>query len=165
MANCKFPEFGIYYEINLFREANNKSSLVQTKMTLDGRFTTTVPVPDTTTISAQRPFMWKHTSTLILIDRDRSQTAAVLHGMAFGLTKCFVLETQVPYGNGFEVLVVTSAIAIYENQRREYGEYSRPSTTRHSLRTLRTGARAAAASQAGFAVLIGGSIGGSIGGG
>jgi hypothetical protein len=156
VANCKFPEFSNLYEMNLFREANNKSSIVQAKMTLDGHFTATVPVTDITgaTINAQRLFTWKHTSGLMLIDEETSQTAAVVHSMAFGLTKCFVLETQVPYGDGFQVLLVASAMVIYENLRREY---SKPSAARHGPRT---GARAAAASQAGFVGLVGGSIGG-----
>jgi hypothetical protein len=148
--------------MNLSREGNNKSSIVQTKMTLDGHFTATMPVTDITgaTINAKRPFTWKHTSGLMLIDEETIQTAAVVHGMAFGLTKCFVFETPVPYGDGFQVLIVTSAMIIYENLRRKY---SKPSAARHGPRT---GARAAAASQAGFVGLIGGSIGGgSIGGG
>ncbi|KAE9368319.1 hypothetical protein N431DRAFT_428147 [Stipitochalara longipes BDJ] len=142
VANCKFPEFGNYYEMNLFREPNKKSTIVPTKMAMNGRFTTTVPIPDTTgaTINTQRAFVWKQTPTLKeLIDEETSQTAVFMRDMAFGLTKCFVLEIQVPYGYGFELLAVTTAVVIYESQRREY---SKPSGTSHASRRRFQGAAA-----------------------
>ena len=161
VANCKFPEFGKHFDINVLRKANNKASPLQTVMTLNGRFTATVPVQDTTgaTIRVQRPFVWKHTSNLMLIDEETGQTAAVFHGLAYGLKKCCVLEIQQSYGYGWELLIVTSAMTIYEKQRREY---SSPSGTR--LAPTR-GARAAAAAQAGFSASAAGSIGGAMGGG
>lgn len=54
----------------------------------------------------------------ILVDEETGETAAVVRGMVFGLKKCFVLETMVPCSPGFEVLVVTTAMAIYEKKRR-----------------------------------------------
>ena len=93
----------------------------------------------------------------MLNDEETGQTAAVMHGMVFGLKKCFVLETQVPYSATFEVLVVTTAVAMYENTRR--GQ-SGPSAKHHGPRTA---ARAGAASYAG--VMWGGAMdGGAIGG-
>jgi hypothetical protein len=157
VANCQFPELLSQYTMNVYREINNKASGVPTRMTSDGRFTAAVRVPDTTgaIVSVQRRFIWKRTSGHTLVDEETNETAAMMHGMAFGLGKCFVLETQVSYGNAFEVLMVTSAMSIYENQRREY---SKSSSIRHG--TKRGGA--AAASQMGF---FGGSMGGGAAGG
>ena len=161
VASCKFPEFNNFYDINVFQKINNKFSGIETKMTLNGRFIATVPIQVATgdTVRVQRPFIWKHTSSLVLMDEETGQTAAALHGMAFGLAKCFVLEIQVPYGYGWDLLIVTSAMTIYESRRREY---SRPSGTRLNPSA---GAHVRAASQGGFAALTGGSMGGAIGGG
>lgn len=159
VANCKFPDFTNNYEVNLFQEANNKSSLVQTHMTSNGRFTATVSVTNTTgaTRSAQRSFIWKRSSSFVLIDEETGETIAGMHGMVFGPNKCFVLETPVPYSSGFEVLVVTTAMVIYESMRR--GQSQR-SATHHGHGMT---AQAAAASNAGVMGAIGamGAIGGA----
>ncbi|KAN0094094.1 hypothetical protein V8E51_017278 [Hyaloscypha variabilis] len=143
VANCNFPEFGTNYAINLYREPNKKSTIVQTKMTINGHFITTVPIPDTNgaTVNTRRHFAWKQTPTLKeLIDEETSQTAVFMRDMAFGLAKCFVLEIQVPYGYGFELMVVTTAVVIYESQRRES---SKPSGASHASRRRMHGGAAA----------------------
>lgn len=157
VANCQFPELLNQYSINVYREVNNKSSIVPTRMTSDGRLTAAVRVPDTTgaIVNVRRPFVWKRTSGQILVDEETNETAAVMHGMAFGAMKSFVLEIKVPYGNSFDILIVTSAMAIYENQRRAY---SKSSSIRHGTRL---GGRAVGP-QMGF---MGGSIGGGAIGG
>ena len=132
--------------MDLLQRVDNESSLVQIKMTLDGRFIATVSVPDNTGafVSVRRSFKWNHTSSLILVDVETKQTAAVMHGLAFGLAKCFVLEIQVSFGYSFEVLLVTSAMTMYENLRRENSKHSA------GRRGPSTAAQAAVASQSGF---------------
>ena len=120
VANCNFPEFTNHYEINLLLEPNDKYSLVKsTKMTSNGRFTATAPDATEAASTAQRSFRWNYTSSLMLINEETGQTAAIIHGMVFGLKKCFVLEIQGPYSSAFELLVVTTAMGLYEKKRRE----------------------------------------------
>ena len=127
IANVQFPEFGNHYEMNIFREVNVKWSAMQTKMTLDGHFTATVPVPNATgaSVNTARPFAWKKTPIAKeLVDGETNQTIAVMHGTALGTKKCFVLELQAQFGMAFEILVLTSAMVLYESQKREFSKRS-----------------------------------------
>jgi hypothetical protein len=139
VANCKFLEFSSRYELNLFQEVNNKSSIVQTGMTRDGHLTASVPVRDANgaTVSVRRPFVWEQTATMMLMDEETDEAAAIMHGLAVGLDKCFVLELKADYGYGFAVLVVTSAMAIFESQRR--GQSESPMLSNGARRRARLG--------------------------
>lgn len=141
IASVNFPQFGNYYEMNIFREVNIKWSAVQTKMALDGHFTATVPVPNAigTSISTQRPFAWKKTPTgKELIDGETNQMIAAMHSITLTMKKCFVLETQAPYGIAFEILVLISAMVLYESQNRGF---SKPSGSYNSSRKRGYGLR------------------------
>ena len=123
---------------------------------MSGHFTTIISIPDTTgaKISVQRPFAWKQRSAAKeLVDEETSQTAVVMRDIAFGMTKCFVLEILAPYGYGFELMVLTTAVTMYESQRREYAKSSGSS---HSSRRRMQG---------GFANQMMGASGGAGGGG
>ena len=126
VAHCEYPELGTIYKIGLFATLNDKSSITWTKMTSDWRFEAVVRVPDITrmsaTVSAKRTFLWKRTPNLTLVDEETGLEAAVVHMVGFSSRKCYVLEIRERYGAAFDLLVVTSTIAIYEKERKASSE-------------------------------------------
>lgn len=159
VAHCKYSDLGSHYDVGMFRDPNDKRSLVWAKMTSDCRFTAIVPAPGMTVASlpngyAQRPFIWKRTSSLKLVDEETGLVAAEAYEK-FASTKCCVLEIRVSYGDGFTNVVVTTFLAIYEKQWRDAKHHS-GGFTRHHPGRAHAGAMHGA---------IAGSIAGSIAGG
>ncbi|KIM96816.1 hypothetical protein OIDMADRAFT_20652 [Oidiodendron maius Zn] len=126
VAHCVYPELGTIYKIGLFATQNDKSSIAWTKMTSDWRFEAVVRVPDITrmsaTVSAKRIFLWKRTPNLTLVDEETGLETAVVHVAGISSRKCCVLEIRERYGAAFDLLVVTSTIAIYEKERKSSSE-------------------------------------------
>jgi hypothetical protein len=137
VAHCKYPELANYYNIGIFRNPNDRPSLVWTKMTSDLRFEAIVPVlgmtgVSTASVSVRRSFIWKRTPSLTLVDEETGLTTAIVHEIGFASRKCCMLEIRVPYGDTFNLLVVATTIAMYERQRKEYSKHSGSSTTHHA---------------------------------
>jgi hypothetical protein len=127
VAHCKYPEYSNNYDIGLFRKPNDKSSIVWTKMTSDWRFPAIVPVQDmqgssTPSVRAKRLFIWKRIPSLTLVDEETGQAAAMVHEIGFASKKCCVLEIRMPYGDGFDLQVVTTTITMYQKQRKAHSE-------------------------------------------
>jgi hypothetical protein len=179
VANCKFPHYGGLVEMNLLRNVNVRSSVDRIQvclfprsselipfpvpnssncelisllqMTIDGRFTVKMSARDETgaTIHKEQHLVWRIPS-MIMIDEGTGEMAAIMRGGASRGTKCFVLDIQAQYGKQFELLVLCSAMAMYESQEREY---SSPSGSSHRRR------RARHAHASGSSGIFGGSAG------
>ena len=95
-------------------------------MTSDWRFEAVVRVPNimrmSATVSAKRMFIWKRTPNLTLVDEETGLEAAVVHMAGFSSRKCYVLEIRERYGAAFDLLAVTSTLAIYEKEKKSSSE-------------------------------------------
>lgn len=125
VAHCIIVESSDSYDVRVFREPGVKQSIQHTKMTPDRRFTCAVPLLDENgaacpNTSVQRSFLWTTSPSLKLVD-NTGLVIAVVHTPTSTAEKCAIVELYVSYDNSFNVLVLTTFLAIYEKTRRTYG--------------------------------------------
>jgi hypothetical protein len=65
-----------------------------------------------------RAFVWMKSSALVLLEEETRTVAASFHESTLDTSKCGTLEITLSYGNDFNLIVLTTFVALFEKQRR-----------------------------------------------
>ncbi|KAJ5340327.1 hypothetical protein N7541_009451 [Penicillium brevicompactum] len=76
-------------------------------------------------VKTPKTFVWMKSSDLVLLEEETRTIAALVHETTSDPSKCGTLEIIVSYGNDFNLIVLSTLVALFEKQRRHGKRTSR----------------------------------------